>query len=91
MKHFRRFGELEDVWMGGGGAFFAFVTFVNEDVARSLVGACHNVEGVLIDIKEAKPDWRREERNIRLPLWNKTCTFSDALASLALMIVFLTD
>ena len=75
MKHFRRFGELEDVWMGGGGAFFAFVTFVNEDVARSLVGACHNVEGVLIDINKAKPDWRREERSIRLPLWNKTCTF----------------
>ena len=69
--HFSRFGEVEFIWMDGGGAFFGFVTFVRDEVGRSLVGACHNVEGVEILIKRAKPDWRRQERRREV----KTCAF----------------
>ena len=68
--HFSRFGEVEYIWMADRGAFFGFVNFVREEVGRSLVGACHYVEGVQILIKKAKPDWKmREERRI------KTCAF----------------
>merc|ERR1719391_109105 len=70
--HFSRFGSVEYIWMDGRGDFFGFVSFVREEVGRSLVGACHNVEGVKIVIKRAKPDWRiqgREERR------TKTCSF----------------
>ena len=68
--HFSRFGEVEYIWMADRGAFFGFVNFVREEVGRSLVGACHSVEGVQILIKKAKPDWKMGgERRI------KTCSF----------------
>ena len=70
--HFSRFGKVEFIWMDGGGAFFGFVSFAREDVGKSLVGACHNVEGVQIVIKKAKPDWRIQEREERR---TKTCSF----------------
>ena len=58
--HFSRFGEVEFIWMARNGAFFGFVNFVSKVVGRSLVGACHNVEGVQIEIKMAKPDGRMQ-------------------------------
>ena len=64
--HFSRFGEVEYIWMADRGAFFGFVNFVREEVGRSLVGACHYVEGVQILIKKAKPDrYVREGRRIK--------------------------
>ena len=70
--HFSRFGEVEFIWMAGGGAFFGFVNFASEEVGRSLVGACHRVEGVEILIKKAKPDWRIRDRERRRV---QTCAF----------------
>merc|ERR1719391_608840 len=70
--HFSRFGSVEYIWMDGRGDFFGFVSFVREEVGRSLVGACHNVEGGKIVIKRAKPDWRIQEREERK---TKTCSF----------------
>ena len=69
--HFSRFGEVEFIWMSGD-YFFGFVTFIREEVGRSLVGACHNVEGVKISIIKARPDWKlrdRERRDVQ------TCAF----------------
>jgi len=63
--HFSRFGEVEFIWMARNGAFFGFVNFVSKVVGRSLVGACHNVEGVQIEIKKAKPDGRMQYRDRR--------------------------
>ena len=64
--HFERFGGLEYIYMAHGGHFYGFVTFVNPEVGRSLIGEVHNVEGVELSIKRAKPDttraWNREDR-----------------------------
>ena len=65
--HFERFGGLEYIYMAHGGHFYGFVTFVNPEVGRSLIGEVHNVEGVELLIKRAKPDttraWNREDRD----------------------------
>jgi len=64
--HFERFGGLEYIYMAHGG-HYGFVTFVNPEVGRSLIGEVHNVEGVELLIKRAKPDttraWNREDRD----------------------------
>jgi len=65
--HFERFGGLEYIYIAHGGHFYGFVTFVNPEVGRSLIGEVHNVEGVELLIKRAKPDttraWNREGRD----------------------------
>jgi len=61
--HFSRFGEVEYIWMADRGSFFGFVCFVREEVGRSLLGACHSVEGVQIVIKRARPDWKLRDRD----------------------------
>jgi len=65
--HFERFGGLEYIYLAHGGHFYGFVTFVNPEVGRSLIGEVHNVEGVELLIKRAKPDttraWNREDRD----------------------------
>ena len=69
--HFSRFGEVEHIWMAAD-SFYGFVSFVREEVGRSLVGANHDVEGVQITIKRARPDWKLRDRERRsVP----TCAF----------------
>ena len=53
--------------MADRGAFFGFVNFVREEVGRSLVGACHYVEGVQILSKKAKPDLKMREESKLVP------------------------
>ena len=69
--HFSSFGEVEFIWMADR-AFFGFVNFVSGEVGRALVGACHDVGGVRIEIREAKPDWRIQDRERRRV---ETCAF----------------
>jgi len=71
--HFSRFGEVEYIWMADRGSFFGFVCFVREEVGRSLLGACHSVEGVQIVIKRARPDWKLRDRDRRRNV--PTCAF----------------
>ena len=63
-KHFKQFGEVENIWVAHGRVLYGFVLFVKEEVGRSLLGAVQRVAGVELLINKAEPElvrWKTGE------------------------------
>lgn len=54
-QHFSQYGEVLDVFIPRPFRAFAFVTFLDSNVAQSLLGEDHIIKGVSIHIGEATP------------------------------------
>ncbi|XP_046389352.1 TAR DNA-binding protein 43-like, partial [Ischnura elegans] len=63
-EYFSKFGEVTDVFIPKPFRAFAFVTFLDPDVAQSLCGEDHIVKGVSVHVSNAAP---KTDPNVRSP------------------------
>lgn len=54
-EYFAKFGEVTDVFIPKPFRAFAFVTFLESDVAQALCGEDHIVKGVSVHVSNAAP------------------------------------
>lgn len=54
-EYFSKYGEVTDVFIPKPFRAFAFVTFLNPDIAQALCGEDHIIKGVSVHISEATP------------------------------------
>lgn len=65
-EYFSKFGEVTDVFIPRPFRAFAFVTFLDPDIAQGLCGEDHIIKGVSVHVSNAAPksDGMRNQNNI---------------------------
>jgi len=65
-EYFEKFGEVTDVFIPKPFRAFAFVTFLDTEVAQSLCGEDHIIKGVSVNISNATPKADRDRDGQRM-------------------------